>query len=90
MRILQTLIIMFTVIGLGTTTLIFLNKPSQQQTDTKNNSLTALDSILRADSICVICVRCGYPNGRSLLWVKDSAKSLSSARFLHPFTILGH
>ena len=90
MKIIQILIIIFTVIGLGTATLIFLNNHPQQQNKSKEISLTTLDSILRADSICVICVRCGYPNGRSLLWVKDSAKSLSSARFLHPFTILGH
>ena len=74
MKLLHNLVIMTMVIAVGVVSIVFLDHIDKQHEELKSSRKAAFDSLLKIDSIHINCVKCGYPNGRSLFWIKDSAR----------------
>ena len=54
--------------------ILFVVSEKKKNEEFKSSQRAAFDSLLKIDSIHINCVKCGYPNGRSLFWIKDSAR----------------
>ena len=72
-RIIEIIVVCI-FIGILILSIIFTKNENEARKEFKSSQQAALNSVLANDTFHIECVRCGWDNTRTVLWIKDSIK----------------